>query len=473
MENIINIINNSNILQNTPFFGCEVVVLFAFFVNMLLFLFCKRKSNTKKLSDFIVAIGFSINILMCAFMYFLNTNNCQFKTYLSDFLYLNSEEMLLKAVINAALLMFLFMNFKTIRQTFLKTPLINANLCMIGLFSCLMVQINNDILTFFFLDLVVFFIYKYASLIKPKKDKFFSSDFLLLNVISSVIFYLTIIILKFNDSDSQITILNTVLFLAYFLKLGIFPGVNYFSISNHKKNLPYLTLLSVYLPFLGVVGLVKIFNSTILASDIFIMISIVFLSLALFSVLILTLKTKNAPKFFAGVGVFFSIFVAINFLVSMNPYFSLKLASLYMSIMLSMFSLLMIFKINNKQEKLYFSAFRGVFLKNRMYAFFLSLNILFLFSVIPSALMTNSLFALKNIYSCDRFGYIVSFVFVFCYLLLLLKSFDLVLNCYNFDKNSKVKAFTKKTTSNYAVFFMVILFLVFVLIIDFLHYTGR
>ncbi len=473
MENIINTINNLNFSNITPFFGCESVLLFVFFINILLFLFCKRKANVKKLSDFTVAIAFLINTLICGAVYFLNIGNYQSETYLNDFLYLNTEGIFLKAVVNILLLMFLFISSRLIRQTLFKTPLVNANLCMIGLFSCFLTQINNDILAFLLLDIVVFFIYKYASLMKTKKDGFFSPDFLLLNVISSVVFYLTITILRFNDSDSQIAILNTVLFLAYLLKLGIFPSANYFSISNHKKNLPYLVLLSVYLPFLGVIGLIKIFSNIILSGDIFMITSAIFLFLCVFNIAILTLKTKNITKFFGNLGLFFSIFVITNFLVSINSYFSLKLASLFAFAMFAVFSLIAIFKINNKQEKLYFSAFRGVFLKNRFYTFLFSLSILFLFSIIPSALMTNSLIALKNIYSYDKFGYVLAFVLVFCYLLFLLRAFDLILNCYNYDKNSKVKMFIKKTTSNYAVFFMAILFLIFVFVIDFLHYMNH
>ena len=88
-----------------------------------------------------------------------------------------------------------------------------------------------------------------------------------------------------------------------------------------------------------------------------------------------------------------------------------------------------------------------------------SVSILLLFSLIPSKIMTNSLIALKNIYSYDKFGYVLFVVFVFGYVLFVLKSFDIILNCYNFDTNSRVKKFIKKTTLNYVAFLIAILFL--------------
>ncbi len=458
MENIINLIKNSNITETASFFSCEITFIIIFFLNLLLFLIFKRNTKAKRLSDFVTAVAFCFNGLTCCVIYFLNVANSQFSTtFLRDLFYLDTKTVFLKGVINAALLVFLFINYKIIRPTSFKATLLNAYLCLIGVISCFMSQANNELLTFFLFDVIVCLIYKYASSMKLKQNKFFSLDFLLLNLVSSVVFYLALLVLEFNDSDFQIAIFSTVLFLAFMLKIGIFPCVNYFSISNHKKNFPYSVLLYVYLPFLSIISLTKIFDIYIMSGDIFLITSVLFLILCVFSVVILALKTKNISKFFAAVCAFFNIFVIINFLVSQDSYFSLKLASLYMFAEFCVFSLIAIFKINNREEKLYFIAFRGIFLKNRLYALFVSLSILFLFSIVPSALMTNSLFALKNIYSYDKFGYLLVFVLAFGYLTLVLKSFDLILNCYNFDKNSKVNKFIKKTTLNYVAFFMSVL----------------
>ncbi len=465
MYYLINIIKNSDILETVSFFSSEIVLFFAFLFNLILFLIFKRNPKAKRLSDFVTSLVFVFNFILCFIMYFNNFNNEQFTvTFLDDFLYQNVDVLFTKTVINLFMLLFLFSTYRLVRSISYKATLINAYLCLIALSSSIIIQVNNILLTFFFLDLNIFLIFKYGSSFKFNTFKYFQSDYLFANIVSTILFYSVAFALMFNDSDNQITILNFCLLMAYMLKIGIFPSVNFFNLKSHKNNLPYSILLYSLVLYTGIAGFVKIFNSSVLSGDIFLAGVVCFLVLCAFNVLLYARKTKNLLKFLSCSCQYFAIFVILEFLVSLDEESAIRLASLYLFASLAVYTLLCIFKINSRSTKMSLNNFRAIFLKNRTYAFLFSLSLLLLFSVVPSGVFLNFINGMKNIYSCDRFGYILFVIFAFVSVLMILKVFDIILNCYNFEKNAVVDTFTKKTTLNYVAFWISVI-LLFILIL--------
>lgn len=456
--------NSFNITEIASYFSMEIVFVAAFLFNLVLFLIFKRNTKAKRLSDFATSILFAFNTILACGFYFLNINNIQFEvTFLNHLLYMDLNVIFVKFTIGLSLLIFILSIYKLVRTTSYKAILTNMYLSLIGFFSCIIAQLNNDILAFFFLDFVIYLIYKYASSLKLK-NKVFYFEFLLLNAAASCIFYIVFFALKFADANYKIAILNLCLFMSYLLKIGIFPCINYFSIQKQKDNLPYSMLLCGYLPFLGIVGFQKIFSASISLGDAFVFSILVFLLLSVFSILIGAYNTKNILKFFSNSALFFAIFVITEFLVSVDFSLGIKLASLHLFAVFSVFSLLGVFKINNKTKKFTLNNFKGLFLKNKKYASCLSFAILCLFSVIPAGVFKNSFLAIKNIYSYDKFGYILFIVFLFGDIILILKSFDIILNCYAFSKNLPIIKYNKKATLNYAAFWISIFVLIITLL---------
>ena len=460
MYNLLTIIKNSDILEAISYFSSEIVLIMTFLFNVLLFLIFKRNPKAKRLSDFITSVAFVFNFILCLVMYFSNFNNRQFDvTFLDDFMYQNVDVLYVKTIVYLFMLLFLFSSYKLVRSISYKATLINAYLCSIALASSLLIQVNNILLTFFFLDLNIFLIFKYGSSFKFNTYKYYQSDYLFANILSTIIFYLVAFVLMFNDSDTQITILNFCLLMAYMLKIGIFPSVNFFNLKSHKNNLPYSVLLYSLVPYTGIIGFVKIFNSSVLSGDIFLVSSVAFLILCASNILLYARKTKNLLKFLSCGCQYFVIFVILEFLVSLDEESAVRLASLYLFASLAVYTLLSIFKINNRNTKMSLNNFRAIFLKNRSFTFLYSLSLLLMFSVVPSGVFLNFINGMKNIYSYDRFGYILFAIFAFISVLMILKVFDIILNCYNYEMSAVVDKFTKKTTLNYVAFWISVLML--------------
>lgn len=460
MNIISNLVNNTDFIETASYFSCEIILLAAFLLNIMIFVFFKKNSKLKTASAVLTFSVFLFNLILNTYNYFFNLNNLQYSTtFFNNIFYVDINVAFLKTVVSLFVLLFFISTHKLISSSSYKVSYINGVLCLISFVAFLFLYSNNTFLTFLFLDCIVYLIYKCSSLYKLKSYEFYSSEYLIINVISSVILYSAVFMLSVCDSDFQIAILNPCLFMAYMLKIGIFPFVNYFSFKKHKKDLQYVIFLYAFLPFLGILGLTKIFDSCVLSGDIFLISSIMFLLLCVANILIAAMKTKNTVRFLCACSQFFAVFMILDFLVSLDVDYTVKLAPLYMFAIFAVFSLLCIFKINNKNEKLSINNFKGLFMTNRTFTFLFSTSLLVLFSVIPTALTKYSIISIKNIYSYDKAGYILFIFLLMSFIALIVKVFDIIIVCYNFDSAAKISKFSKKTTFNYVAFYIALIFL--------------
>ena len=100
-----------------------------------------------------------------------------------------------------------------------------------------------------------------------------------------------------------------------------------------------------------------------------------------------------------------------------------------------------------------------------MFAILFSVILIMMAGLAPSGIMNMIFKILGNIYTYDKTGFLAVCVIVFLMLIILFNCLKVVQNVYTFERNMPVYKFEKRTTLNYVVPLIVIIFLILNLIL--------
>ncbi len=463
MENIIlNLNNQITLTELISYFSPELICALGVILNLFLFLFFKRKSNAKRISDFITNGALILSLLflsgICINSFLYNQN---YEVYFINNLFVLDKSIILtKISLNVILLLFMFTHYKLNRKIKIKTPILNSILLLLLAVGNILISSTNMLLIFFFLDLSVFLIYKYASNMRIRQYEIYCPDFVFISFCSSFLFYSFYLCSLFIRNDLQLNIINVCLFLAVILKMGLFPFYNYQIDKNYKTNSAYSFLLFVYLPYLGICSFNKMslyqnFNSNACFISI---IAFILFAITIFS--IFALKQKNLVKFFANTNSVFNLLVILNIIIFGYNNFNIKAGFNFAILFLGLYSLLAILKLNYNPNKINFNLITSIFFNNRFFAVLLSMLILIMSSIIYSGITASFLSIIKSFYLFDIYAFVGVILIIFAFMMILINSLKLIQNVYCFDKNLIKKQLKKRTTINYVVPVFSILFLV-------------
>ena len=463
MESILTTLNiDPETFEAISYFSSELFLIFGIILNLIFFLFFKRKLNIKRISDFITSSIFILNSLIISAiliksLFFVSEINY---STLNNLIIISKNELVIKLLISIFMFGFIISTYRLTRKARFKTPLINSLLLLITLSSYLLIQSQNFILIYILLDLSTILIYKYASNIRIRKNNYFSNDFVAISTCASILFFSFYILTFFIKDSIQLNIIHVCIVLSIFLKIGIFPLANYLTSKNYKDNIPYSILLFCFLPWMGIISFNKITNFINYTDEICQITLITFLIISIIYFGILSLKQKNIIKFLANSNYYFCCICLLNIVFLSSNELSVKYSTLITFCFLALYSVLSIIKINLKTEKINIATIKGVFFNNRIFAVFLSLLLLILTGIVPSGILKYNIQIMHNIYVYDKLSFLAIITTVISYTFILFNVLKIIQNLYSFNfKNIKEK-FIKRTTPNYVVPFIIMIFLI-------------
>ncbi len=463
MENLL--ADNFNSLNEIiSYFSVELFYIIGIIVNVIMYLFFKKTTALKRVSDLITSGVFLINILVLSGIYIKNCiafggfNSVMF----NNSMYLSSQGVILNIFVNLFMFAFILITYKLTRKTRYKLPIVNAALLVVAMCAGLLIKTNNFLLTYLLLDALTIFIYKYGSLMRIRKYNTFSSGYILLGLISSALFYVFYIMtFIFSKNMVQLDIVRVCMTLAIFLKIGLFPVYNYVSTREYKLNIPYSILLFTFLPWMGVVAFNKLAESFNTTNEIYQIPVLIFICASVISFCLFAAKQKNIIKFNANLAYLVNIFCIMYIIYFANQdYKPIELSCGCAFILMAFWSLICVLKINLKLNKVNIASFKGLFVNNRIFAFLCTLVLLMAVFVLPTYNSTNFISMLKNIYVYDKTGLYIIYAVLFAFAVILFRVFKLIKNIYLFEKNSIKDKFTTRTTQNYVVLAMIIIVLI-------------
>ncbi len=468
MENLLLNLNiKPEISEIIAYCSSELFLILGIILNIFFFLFFKRKLNVKRISDFITCSIFILNTIIISSIFiknsfFINELNL---SILNNIVTLNKTELIIKLLVSVFMIIFMTSSYKLTRKARFKTPIINSILLLITLSVFLLIQSQNLILMYLLLDLTTIFIYKYASNMRIRKNEIYSSDFVAIGTCASILFFAFFILTLFIKDSIQLNIIHLCMALAIFLKIGIFPFVNYLINKNYKDNIPYSILLFCFLPWIGVLTFNKISNFISYSDEICQITLITFLTITTLYFGITASKQKNLIKFLANTNYFLTCFCLLNIMFLSTNDQSIKYSTLIAFCFLGLYSLLSIVKINSKTEKINIAAIKGIFFNNRLFAVLFSTLILMLVGIVPNGILKYSIEILHNVYIYDKLSFITVITIIVCYILVLLNSLKIIQNIYSFNFKKIKEKYTKRTTPNYVVPVVILIFLITSLIL--------
>ena len=156
MENLFENISRAELIS---FFSSEILCAIGILINVIMFLFCSKKYNIKRLSDIATFSIFTLNS-MITFGIYLNFKNSDFSIF-NGLITFNSQTLLLKLLVYIFLALFVLTTYRTTRKAHFKMTIVNSCLLFLAVASSALIQIENRILAFLFLDICSFFIYKF------------------------------------------------------------------------------------------------------------------------------------------------------------------------------------------------------------------------------------------------------------------------------------------------------------------------
>ena len=265
---------NLNQYEVFSYFSCEILCLIGVLINIILYLFINKKYNIKRYSDLITFGIFSINSLISIGVFLKNKltfGDFNFEIFNKNF-FLNNEIFLFKSLFFIFLACFILCTYKLTRNTFFKGALINSSLLLLGITSSFLLQAQNELLAFIFLDLSALFIYKFASSAQIRKYETYSFGFVLMNTTSSILFYSFYLLTFLLKENMQLSIVQICLVCALLLKIGLFPIYNYIPNKYTKNNLAYSMLLFGFLPYLGIITFIKLQQNINSLNEIFLIV---------------------------------------------------------------------------------------------------------------------------------------------------------------------------------------------------------
>lgn len=464
MENFLIIFKYyTNAISQLPYFSIELITIFGIIANILIYLFSNKKYKIGNISNAFTTSIFSLNSLLLISFFVKNklTNNNFQLNFFNGTLICNNENILLKFFIYLFLTLFILITHKINAKAKFATAIMNSCLLFLALSSSFLIQIENALLIFIFLDLCIFSIYKYASNSNLKNPGLYSVNFITISIFASLLFYNFLFLLFIARGPMQIGIIQLCCASAILLKVGLFPIYNYQICKNIKNNISFSILLFALQPFLGIIAFIKFcqnigfnYESCYITISIFLMLTILTAS---FNVL----KTKNLIKYLANITLcYYSTYIlaALNTHEIKN---SIICSLLVLFTLLAQYSLLCIAQINLKTNKINILSLKGVSIKNKIYAILFSICLLTLISIAPSYLFFENIKILKEIYEFDKYGAYAIIVVLLSQVAIITNALKIIKNLYIKNEN-KLKAivFTKRTTLNYVVPILIIVFLI-------------
>ncbi len=463
MENLLSD-NLDGLNEIISYFSTELFYLIGIIINIVMFLFLKKTTTTKRLSDLITSGVFSINALILFGIY--AKNYLAFGGFnpvaLNNSMYFSAQGVILSMFVNIFMLIFILITYKFTRKTRFKLPAVNTALLLVAMCAGLLIKTNNFILTYLLLDVLTIFIYKYGSFMRIRKYTVFSSGYILFGTVASILFLLfysmTFIVSK---NAVQLDILRVCMTLAIFLKIGLFPVYNYIATREYKFNIPYSILLFTFLPWMGVVAFNKMTESFNTTNEVYQIPLLIFICASVVSFSLFASKQKNIIKFNANLSYLINIFCIMYIIYFANQdYKPIELSTGCTFILMAFWSLICALKINLKVNKVNITSFKGLFVNNRVFASLCAFVLLMMIFVLPSYNSLNFIYMLKNIYVYDKTGLYIIYAVVFGFAVILFNVLKFIKNIYSFDKNNVKNRFTTRTTQNYVVLAMIIIFLI-------------
>ena len=238
MESILTTLNiDPETFEAISYFSSELFLIFGIVLNLIFFLFFKRKLNIKRISDFITSSIFILNSLIISAiliksLFFVSEINY---STLNNLIIISKNELTIKLLINIFMFGFIISTYKLTRKARFKTPLINSLLLLIALSSYLLIQSQNFILIYILLDLSTILIYKYASNIRIRKNNYFSIDFVAISTCASILFFSFYILTFFIKDSIQLNIIYVCILLVFWANVWYNSFNDYVSQNQAKK----------------------------------------------------------------------------------------------------------------------------------------------------------------------------------------------------------------------------------------------
>ena len=134
MESILTTLNiDPETFEAISYFSSELFLIFGIILNLIFFLFFKRKLNIKRISDFITSSIFILNSLIISAiliksLFFVSEINY---STLNNLIIISKNELVIKLLISIFMFGFIISTYKLTRKARFKTPLINSLLLLI------------------------------------------------------------------------------------------------------------------------------------------------------------------------------------------------------------------------------------------------------------------------------------------------------------------------------------------------------
>lgn len=383
------------------YFSVELICIIGIIINFVISLFVLKKYELKRLSDAVTCVVFCLNSMILFALIFQNESF----SIKNDLIVLNHSTLFLKLFINLFALFFVVATYKFTRKVRHRVPLVNSILISIILFSGLLVLSDNFTFIYILFEIIAILIYKYASNMRLSKSGVFSIQYIVISFGATCIFIL-FYFLDYVVSDLlQKSIMQSCMALGLLLKIGLFPVFNYSVDKKSRSNIPYAILLFCLLPLIGAVAFNKIMSFCMFNEVCQLCICGSILMCVLFAA-ISAYKTKNITGYIINMTQIYICFYMLNsmFIKDFNPYFIV----IVISIMLALYGMIRIYK-NKKINTIVYSIL-----------------------IVLSALLI-PIFAfdiLFNLYTFDKSGFYIMNIFVFCNILLIIKTLKIIEGLY-------------------------------------------
>ena len=450
-----NLFLNTNIINKLfTYFPCEIISIFAVFLNIILYMFFSKKNIAKKISFFITSGVFALNFILSCY-FFIKTD---FLSFGNDLIVENKESVLLKLLINLFFLMFIISIRKNLHKTKFKLPIVNSISILIAMFSSLLIQSGNFALTYILFEIISYLVYKFASSSQIRKITFFSFNYIVISFCATTLF----VLFYFADykvvDEMQKNILQSCMAITLLLKFGFFPIYNYLNDNKYKKNIPYSIMLCCFYPFIGALVFKKI-TFGFMYNEIFQLSCGLFVLITMILFAISSYKAKNISKYLAcSMYIFIGIYILNTIFIHENI-LALRFILSVLFCQLGIYSLLCVLKNNLRFSKLNMSLFKGIFYKDKFFTLILLFLFLCMSSVIPSLVSILQYKLSLLLYSFDKAGFINLCTIIFCNILVIIKTIEIIENCCTVKNLSDIVSKNKfrQTSYNYVVCLIVII----------------
>ena len=383
------------------YFSVEIMCVLGIIINFIISLFILKNLKLKRLSDIVTCIIFCINSMILFALIFQNENFL----IKNDIVVFNNSTLFLKLSINLFALFFVIATYKFTRKARHRVPLINSILILIIMLSGFLLTSDNFTFIYVLLEIIIILIYNYASNMRLVKGGIYSLQYIVISFSATCIFVLFYFLDYIVADLLQKSIMQSCMAIGILLKIGLFPIYNYSVDKNCRSNIPYSILLFCLLPFIGAVAFNKIMSFYMFNEVCQLSISAFILLCALFAS-ISAYKTKNITSYLTYAVQIYICFYMLNSMLTkdFNPYFII----IVMFLSLIVYGLVRIYK----NKKLYSAIFSVLIVIVAFIIPIFALNILF------------------NLYTFDKIGFYIMNVFVFCNILLIIKTLKIIESLY-------------------------------------------